>query len=150
MSVGFDEHHRLQLCCSYCDMQQYWQRPARHEAHVSAAADGWRWLKFVLQKPGDASIEYQEEECLVCRSCAAEQAWQRRLQCVRVAPEWVSVATRLPEMRTPVLFTDGQSVYPGSFNHGDWYDDRCPDGHDARVQNVTHWRPWLEPPKDSK
>lgn len=62
--------------------------------------------------------------------------------------EWISVENRLPDFAETVIFTDGESVKVGrcykKFNGG-WHDQLS---HAQSVNNVTHWMPLPEPPKE--
>lgn len=64
-------------------------------------------------------------------------------------PQWISVKDRLPQLGERVLCSDGTTVFEQyrvepSCVFGIW--DRG--GMKSMMQNVTHWMPLPEPPKE--
>ncbi len=74
--------------------------------------------------------------------------------------EWISVKDRLPEKYERVLVSDGKNVcyhqkqsgfnFKGSEGE-DLYGGACYDpGFDCKIfENVTHWRPLPQPPRET-
>ena len=63
-------------------------------------------------------------------------------------PKWIPVSERLPENGDTVIVCDTREDYVNSFwyDHGWWYNE----GHRVSLEEITHWMPLPEPPKEGE
>nr|DAY43343.1 MAG TPA: hypothetical protein [Caudoviricetes sp.] len=71
----------------------------------------------------------------------AALAWSRRAQMGEMG-YWVSAYTQPPPTR-PILFFDGETVQPGFFADGRYFND---DGKTYPPDEISYWREMPEPP----
>ena len=110
--------------------------------------NGWVETAVELEEAADAIEElsrlYAEE-----RNAAVELTGE-----LASKPRWIPVTEKLPETNVTVIVTDGRSTGMGWIDSYDWEDYRgieriwyAPNTLVAE-NNITHWMPLPEPPKE--
>lgn len=67
--------------------------------------------------------------------------------------EWINVKDRLPKINEMIIFTDGKNIYCGQYENGFsgkniWVIADTWVENSTILDNVNHWMPLPEPPKD--
>ena len=90
----------------------------------------------LMKQAADAIEELTSENESLAKSVSEASEILRR--------RWIPVTERLPEVRQVVLITDGIDVGTGWMNQGWWNTSFA----DIQRDDVTHWMPLPEPPKE--